>query len=105
MTIKQPFMPQYGSNQVITVGATAAVGVNKDSRQVRVVNTGAALGYFRTFSTSSAASSAATGQATAADCPVPAGMSTTVTKGGDHDRLATFSATGTTFQVMTGEGF
>ncbi|MES2346313.1 MAG: hypothetical protein V4641_01960 [Pseudomonadota bacterium] len=101
MTIKQPFYPQYGSNQVVApAAASATISINPDAKQVRVVNTGAAIGYFRTFALAGGAQSATT-----ADCPVPAGTSIVVTTGPLHDRLSYISATGTTFQVMTGEGF
>lgn len=102
MSLQQPFAPVYGTNQVITPAAASATvtltatGVN--STQLRVVNTGAAIGYFRT---DVAANSPV---ATTADVPVPAGMSTTITKPYKHDTIATISATGTTFQVMAGEG-
>lgn len=101
MTIKQPFAPQYGSNQVLTAGAASAkVGINKESKQVRVVNTGANKGYFRIYDSSNGVQSATT-----ADCPVAAGAAVTVTKGGNQDTIAYISAAGTTLEVMTGEGF
>jgi hypothetical protein len=101
MTIKQPFSPQYGSNQVLTAGATSAkVNINKDSKQVRVVNTGANKGYIRIYDSSNDDPAATT-----ADCPVAAGAAVVVTKGGNQDSIAYISATGTTLEVMTGEGF
>jgi hypothetical protein len=99
--IIQPFSPQYGSNQVVTAGASsAAKSINKDSKQVRVVNTGANKGYFRIYDSSNGAQAA-----TIADCPVVAGTAVTVTKGGNQDTIAYISASGTTLEVMTGEGF
>lgn len=104
MTAKQPFSPHYGSNQVLTAGAaSASVGIDRDNKQVRVVNTGANIGYFRTYDSTDTATGA--GTASTADVPVPAGMATTITKGMRHDRLAYISAAGTTLEVMTGEGF
>lgn len=100
MTIKQPFCPQYGSNQVLAAAAaSASVAINKDSKQVRVVNTGANKGYFRIYDNTDGAQAATT-----ADCVVAAGATVTVTKG-NQGSLAHISAAGTTLEVMTGEGF
>lgn len=101
MTIKQPFYPHYGANQVVTpAAASVTITISADDKQVRVVNSGSGLGYFRTFSSLSGAL-----EATTADCPVRAGSDLVVTKDPSHDRLAHISAAGTTFNVMTGEGF
>jgi len=101
MTAKQPFNPQYGSNQVLTVGASSASAtISTGSKQARVLNSGANKGYFRLYNSKFGAQNAST-----ADCPVSAGMATTVTKDQDHDSIAYISAAGTTFDVMTGEGF
>lgn len=96
MTVRSPFKPTYGSNQVITVGATNAVSISKDNKSVRIVNSGSALGYFRTGTGAVTAS--------AADVPVAAGACIIIEKPQEHDKIATFCATSTTFQVMTGEG-
>lgn len=101
MTIKQPFYPHYGSNQVVLpAAASATITIDADNKQLRVVNNGANIGYFRTFSSLSGALSATT-----ADCPIASGKDIVITKDSTHDRLAYISAAGTTFQVMTGEGF
>lgn len=101
MTIKQPFYPQYGSNQVLTAAAASASAViNPDCKQVRVVNTGANKGYFRTYNSANGVQSATT-----ADFPVPAGLAATVSKNADHNAIAYISAAGTTLEAMTGEGF
>jgi hypothetical protein len=101
MTIKQPFCPHYGSNQVVTVaaGAASSVTLHRGNKQVRIANTGANKGYFRIYTTGDSNSAA-----TAADCPLGPGGAITVTKG-DQDQISCFSAGGTTFEVMTGEGF
>ncbi|MGE5622493.1 MAG: hypothetical protein ACM3WS_04995 [Bacillota bacterium] len=97
MTVRSPFKPHYGSNQVVTPGAaSASITISKDDKSLRVVNTGANIGYFRTGTGSVTAS--------AADVPVPAGGSIVIEKPQEHDKLAHISASGTTFQVMTGEG-
>jgi hypothetical protein len=101
MTVRSPFKPHYGSNQVITPGAASAVAnINGTDKTVRVSNTGAAIGYFRTYSSTEAP----VPTASTADMPVAAGETAYIEKAEGHDRLAHISAAGTTFQVMTGEG-
>lgn len=103
MTARQPFFPHYGQNQVVTPGAASASAViNADDKQLRVVNTGAAKGYFRTYNS---VGGTLPQNATVADCPVAAGAELIVTTGPQHDAIAYISAAGTTFEVMTGEGF
>lgn len=100
MSAFQAFNPAYGSGLTITpTAASAAVSLKSRNKQLRVLNTGAAIGYFRTYKLSNGAT-----PATAFDMPVPAGMATTVTIFEDHDTIATISATGTTFSVIQGEG-
>ncbi len=103
MSALQPFSPHYGSNQVVTpAAASATITISGSDKNVRVTNTGANKGYFRTFSiTDTPAGSAAT----VADCCVAAGMSTVITKPDGHDRLSHISAAGTTFEIITGEGW
>ncbi len=102
MTARQPFYPHFGQNQVVTpaaASASSAIAVN--DKQVRVCNSGANIGFFRTYNS---LGGTATQSATTADCPVLAGGTLVATKGADHDAVAYISAAGTTFQVMTGEG-
>lgn len=103
MSALQPFSPHYGSNQVVTPAAgSATITIDGSDKQVRVVNTGAAKGYFRVFSITDTPAGIA---ATTADCCVAPGADVIVTKPSGHDRLSHISATGTTFEVMTGEGW
>lgn len=100
MTALAPFKPHQGSNQVVTpAAASAVITIGKGDKSIRVCNSGAAVGYFRT-------GIAADGEVTAttADVPVLPGESLVIEKPQDHDTLAHISATGTTFQVMSGEG-
>lgn len=100
MTIKQPFAPHYGSNQSLAAGSPAtAVSISHQAKQMRVVNTGANIGFFRTYDSTGGAPAA-----TAADYPVPPGAGAIVSKIG-HNAISVFSPAGTTLQVMTGEGF
>lgn len=96
-----PFNPHYGTNQIVTpAAASASLLVGVGNKQIRVLNTGSNIGYFRTFNSANGTQSATT-----ADCPVPASMATTVSKPDDHDSVAHISAAGTTFQIMSGEGW
>lgn len=94
-------MPKYGSNQVLTAGAAALIAaIDKDNKQVQIVNTGSNKGYVRTYD-----STGTVPIATVADCPVASGARVVLTKPGNHDSLSYISASGTTLEVMTGEGF
>lgn len=100
MTIRSPFKPHYGTNQVITPGAaSAAITIGKGDKTIRVRNTGANTGYFRT-----GLASDGTVTTSVADVPVASGETIYIEKPQDHDTLAHISAAGTTFQVMSGEG-
>jgi len=101
MTIRAPFKPHYGSNQVVApAAASATITISSDDKTVRVRNSGAAnIGYFRTGKLADGAVAATT-----ADVPVAPGETVYIEKAEGHDTLAHISAAGTTFQVMTGEG-
>lgn len=101
MSVIQPFAPRYGSNQVLTANSSSQIATLKTgNKQLRVVNTGAAKGYFRVFKIADGAQSA-----TVADCPVDTGKEKVVTIDQDYDGFSYISATGTTLEVMPGEGF
>ncbi len=96
MTIRAPFKPHYGTNQVTTpAAAAAAIVINAVDKSVRLVNSGANICYVRICPT---------GDATTADLPVRNGESIVVEKGDGEARLSHISAAGTTLHVMTGEG-
>lgn len=100
--IKQPFMPAYGTNQVLSAAAASAnATINKDNRQVRIVNTGANIAYVQTYSSADQPGTAAS----IADFPIAGGQASTITKDTKHDTLAYISAAGTSLQVMTGDGY
>ena len=100
MTIRAPFAPHFGTNQVVSpAAASASIAIGDGNKSVRICNTGANIGYFRIGRAADGAVAATT-----ADCPVPAGQTLIVGKPHDHDTLAYISASGTTFQVMSGEG-
>lgn len=106
--LQQDFMPTYGSNVVLTAAAAtaqSALGAGAAANtNLRVVNTGAAKGYFRTYNAADAVGTPALGQATIADVPIPSGLAVTITKPKTHDSIAFISATGTTLEAMGGEG-
>lgn len=100
MTSRSPFKPHYGSNQTVTpASSSSTITVGKGDKSIRVCNTGANKGYFRTGIAGDAAVTA-----TSADVCVPSGHDVIVEKPQDHDTLAHISASGTTFDVMSGEG-
>lgn len=107
MTIKQPFAPDLGSTQQLTAAAASAnVGVRMDARQVRIWNSGITNKvYVRTYSSVAATDKASLASATVADHVVPPNTITTISKPLNHDRFAYISASGTTLEIATGEGF
>lgn len=101
-----PFAPKYGSGQTVNPAAASANSpIEATNNQVRVVNTGSNAGYFRTYNSVDAVGTPALAVATAADVLVMPGMVTTITTPLTHDRIAYISAAGTTFNIMTGEGW
>ena len=97
MQVVSPFKPHYGTNQIVTPAAGAAsISLDKNDTSVRIINSGANIGYFRLGLSPQTA--------TTADCPVNAGQTIVVEKAMATDTLSHISSAGTTFQVMTGEG-
>lgn len=100
MAIHSPFLPRYGSNQSVTAGAaSSSITIGLGSKSLLLSNTGANICYVRVYN-----SGAGTQSATTADLPVPAGTSRVIGKDQDHGSVAVISASGTTMQVMEGEG-
>lgn len=101
MTVRSPFKPHYGTNQVVTPnGTSATITIGKGDKTLRIRNTGATNVMF--FRTGIAADGAVV--ATTADVPVSPGETVYIEKPMDHDTLAGISAAGTTCNVMSGEG-
>lgn len=102
MTVKAPFQPIYGSNQVATAAATSAsLPINQAARSIRVLNNGAGSAYFRVYSSTDGSP----GTASAADYPILPGVSVTLSKSLGQDRVAFLSTAGTTLEIITGEGW
>lgn len=101
MSAKQPFSPHYGTNQILTAAAGALVAnIDPVDKNVRIVNTGSNIAYIRIYASTTTAQ-----VATTADFPIPAGVISIITKADGQDRMSYISATGTTLQVMSGEGW
>lgn len=104
MTIRSPFQPRYGSTQTVNpAAASAQITIGGGNKSIRVRNTGANIGSFRT-GRAVEVGGAANVVATAADMPVAPNETVTIEKPQDHDTLAYISATGTTFVITAGEG-
>jgi hypothetical protein len=99
MSVIQAIAPVFGSNQIVTANSSSqSTPINASAPQVRVVNTGANKAYVRTYSSSGPAQSATT-----ADFVVLPNMASTFTKS-NHDTLAYISASGTTLEIISGDG-
>lgn len=95
------FNPAFGTNQVLTANSGSQIAnVNANDDQVRIVNSGASKAYVRFYSSLTVPAPVAT----TADACVAAGQTSTFTKGQVHDRVAYISASGTTLDLMTGNG-
>lgn len=98
MTIRAPFQPKRGANQVLTpAAASASASIDPVAKSVRLVNSG-------TTNICHVRIGAGAQTATVADLPVLPGQSIIVSKGDGEDTLAHISASGTTLHVQTGEG-
>ena len=69
MTIRSPFQPRYGATQSPSpAAASASISIGRGNKSIRVRNTGANIGFFRT-----GLASDGTVTATSADMPVAPG--------------------------------
>lgn len=102
MTIKQPFAPRYGATVALTAGTIAAIAiVNPGNKQWRIANKGAVDIHVRGYTDADGAQTA-----TAADFPVLAGQTSTITVSEKFDRMSYVTATGTSSGFVTpGEGW
>lgn len=97
MTIRAPFQPRRGSNQVVTpAAASASVSIDPIPKSVRLVNSGAAICHVRIGEGVQTASEF--------DLPVLPNSSVIVSKGDGENVVAYISATGTTLHIQPGEG-
>lgn len=98
MTVRAPFNPQRGANQVVSpAAASASVSVNAVAKSVRFVNSGATnICHVRIGPGAQVA--------TTADTPVLPGESLILSKGDGEGTVAYISAAGTTLHIQPGEG-
>lgn len=98
MTVRAPFNPHRGANQVVTpAGTSASISLDPTSKSVRLVNSGSTnLCHVRI--------GVGAQTATTSDTPVLPGESIVLSKAEGEDTLAHISASGTTLHVQTGEG-
>lgn len=97
MTVKSPFIPHRGTNQVVSpAAASASVDIPAGTKSVRFANSGSNICYVRI--------GAGTVTASTADSPVLAGTSLILGKFQDDDQVAYISAAGTTLNIQPGEG-
>ena len=97
MSIRAPFEPRRGTNQVFAItGVSGSTNIDQEAKSVRIVNSGANLCYIRIGQGAQTA--------TAADMVVLGNSSVIVSKGEGDDTIAAVSPSGTTLHVQTGEG-
>ena len=100
MTIRAPFQPSRGGNQVVSpAAASATVTISGGSKSVRLVNSGSSnICHVRIGTAESAAT------ATTSDLPIRANSEIIVSKAEGEDTVAFISASGTTLHIQPGEG-
>lgn len=97
MTIRAPFEPRRGTNQVAVVsGVSGSLSIDPEAKSVRLVNSGSNLCHVRIGEGAQTA--------TTADMIVLANTSIVVQKSEGENTIAGISAAGTTLHVQTGEG-
>lgn len=97
MTIRAPFNPSRGANQVVSpAAASAQITYGKGNKSIRFVNSGANICYVRIGT--------GTQTATTADTPVLPNSALILSKAQDEDTIAHISAAGTTLNIQSGEG-
>ncbi len=99
MTIRAPFQPRRGTNQILTTSASSqSVTIDPVAKSVRLVNVGATNPCHVRIG-------AGAQTVTSADLPIRANSEIIVQKGEGEDTLAYIQSGGaTTLHVQTGEG-
>lgn len=98
MAALQPFAPQYDNGQTVTAsGTSGSVNITANALNVCITNTGLNIAYVKIGT--------GTVTATANNFPIPAGAQRILTKSSIHDVIAYISASGTTLNIITGEGW
>jgi len=108
MSVQSPFQPKRGANKKVTASTTSAtVAIGKGQKSLRVLNSGAVVGYFRTFDSTDAVDAAIA--CTNTETPVgPAGAASStvvIEKPEWHDSVAYLADSSTTvLHFQPGEG-
>ena len=108
MSVASPFQPKRGSNKKVTATTTSQVATfGAGQKSLRILNSGAVVGYFRTFDSNDAADAAIA--CTNLDTPVgPAGAASStlvIEKPERHDSVAYLAdSTTTVMHFQPGEG-
>lgn len=108
MTVQSAFQPKRGSNKKVTASTTSAtVAFGAGQKSLRILNSGAVVGYFRTFDSTDAVDAAIA--CTNADTPIgPAGAASStlvIEKSERHDSVAYLAdSTTTVMHFQPGEG-
>lgn len=104
MTIKAPFCPDLGSNQIVTVAAATPtpLNINRNAKQVRVCNGTTTFMHARTYNSTGTVPNPTSSTADYAIAPNSVSI---FTKDHSHDRLSLFSTAGGLAHACTGEGF
>lgn len=93
-----PFAPRFGAGVVVTPSSSSASStVGLGNKCIAFTNTGANICYVRV--------GIGAQTATTADFPIPAGQQRIIYKGEDANTVAYISASGTTLQIIPGEGW
>jgi hypothetical protein len=105
MSVQSPFQPKRGANQKVTASTSSAtITIGKGNKSLRVLNSGAVVGYFVTYDSVNE-----TRTASNADTPVgPAGAASStviIEKPEAHDTVAYIAdSTTTVMHFQPGEG-
>jgi hypothetical protein len=108
MSTNTPFQPKRGGNKKVTATTTSqTVSVGAGQKSLRILNSGAVVGYFRTFDSTDATDAAIPCAVT--DTPIgPAGAASStlvIEKPERHDGVAYLSdSTTTVLHFQPGEG-
>ena len=97
MSAFQAFSPAYGTGQSLSAAGTPALAsLKKNTKSVRVVNAGENPLYFKVGSGSIVA--------TTSDYYLPVGVIEIITKSDDETAISYFSPSGSTLNIIEGEG-
>ncbi len=108
MSVASPFQPKRGGNKKVTATTTSqTTAFGPGQKSLRILNSGAVVGYFRTFDSTDTADAAVA--CTTADTPVgPAGAASStlvIEKPERHDSVAFLAdSTTTVMHFQPGEG-